>query len=308
MRTDEHALLENLNTRLDKSSASMAGVAQGALTLAKLGRRGEWYIYFTLQLGGMLGIEDPEDLKSLPWGWDGELGDLAWNPVKLFLLDRKTREGSSNGSSLESIELMVESLRNVRSKGVAAYIPLQLELEHMVAHVRTRVRQLMSELQARAIEVAQSPRPSGPSPGPSAGRSILIGHGHSQAWRDLAAFLRDRLGLPYEEFSRLPTAGRTTVARLSEMLENSCFALLVLTAEDENAEGRLQARLNVVHELGLSQGRFGFDRAIVLLEDGCTEFSNIMGLGQIRFPHGNILAKSEDIRLVLEREDLVKIR
>jgi len=38
------------------------------------------------------------------------------------------------------------------------------------------------------------------------------------------------------------------------------------------------------------------------LEDGCKEFSIIQGLGQIRFPKGNIKAAFEDIRAVLERE------
>ncbi|SSC66217.1 unnamed protein product [Ciceribacter selenitireducens ATCC BAA-1503] len=63
--------------------------------------------------------------------------------------------------------------------------------------------------------------------------------------------------------------------------------------------------MNVVHEMGLFQGRLGFMRAIVLLEDGCEEFSNIQGLGQIRFPKGNVAAAFEEVRMVLEREGLV---
>ncbi len=62
---------------------------------------------------------------------------------------------------------------------------------------------------------------------------------------------------------------------------------------------------NVIHEAGLFQGRLGFERTIILLEEGCEEFSNIQGLGQIRFPSGNIKAIFEDIRHVLEREGLV---
>jgi hypothetical protein len=42
-----------------------------------------------------------------------------------------------------------------------------------------------------------------------------------------------------------------------------------------------------------------------LLEDGCEEFSNIQGLGQIRFPKGNIKAAFEEIRQVLEREGII---
>jgi len=86
------------------------------------------------------------------------------------------------------------------------------------------------------------------------------------------------------------------------MLDAAAFAFLVMTAEDEQFDGKVRARENVVHEVGLFQGRLGFARAIVLVEDGCEEFSNIHGLGQIRFPRGNIAAKFEDIRAVLERE------
>ncbi|WP_019970239.1 TIR domain-containing protein [Mycobacterium sp. 141] len=70
-------------------------------------------------------------------------------------------------------------------------------------------------------------------------------------------------------------------------------------------EGGFRARQNVIHEVGLFQGRLGFDKAIVMVEEGCDDFSNIHGLTQIRYPKGNISAKFHEIRGVLERENLV---
>ena len=137
------------------------------------------------------------------------------------------------------------------------------------------------------------------------GTNVFIGHGGDNAWRILKDFIADRLRLPYDEFNRVPVAGVTNIARLSEMLDSAAIALLVLTAEDERADGEINARMNVIHEVGLFQGRLGFTRAIVLLEEGCAEFSNIQGLGQIRFPKGNIEASFEEIRRVLEREELL---
>jgi predicted nucleotide-binding protein len=134
---------------------------------------------------------------------------------------------------------------------------------------------------------------------------VFIGHGRSQTWLGLKDFLQDRLKLEWEEFNRQPTAGVSTIQRLRDMLETSVFAFLVLTAEDEHADGSQHARENVVHEVGLFQGRLGFHRAIVLLEEGCAEFSNIYGLTQIRFPQGNIGASFEEIRRVLERETII---
>ena len=89
------------------------------------------------------------------------------------------------------------------------------------------------------------------------------------------------------------------------MLDNAAIAFLIMTAEDEQSDGKLRARMNVIHEAGLFQGRLGFTRAIILLEDGCENFSNVDGLGYIKFPSGNIKACFEDIRRVLEREGLV---
>jgi predicted nucleotide-binding protein len=137
------------------------------------------------------------------------------------------------------------------------------------------------------------------------GTNVFIGHGASHAWRDLKDFVKDRLKLPYDEFNRLPVAGVTNVDRLKQMLDSAAIAFLVMTGEDEQADGTRRARMNVIHEAGLFQGRLGFGRAIVLLEEGCEPFSNIEGLGQIRFPKGNIAAKFEDIRLVLEREGIL---
>ena len=137
------------------------------------------------------------------------------------------------------------------------------------------------------------------------GTNVFIGHGRSKIWRELKDFVQDRLGLPWDEFNRVPVAGVTNIARLSEMLDAAAIALLVMTGEDELANGGSQARMNVVHEAGLFQGRLGFTRAIVLLEEGCAEFSNIQGLGQIRFLKGNIAAAFEEVRKVLEREGLL---
>lgn len=137
------------------------------------------------------------------------------------------------------------------------------------------------------------------------GTNVFIGHGRSQIWKDLKDFIQDRMHLPWDEFNRVPVAGVTNVARLSQMLDEAAIAFLIMTAEDEQADGKQHARQNVIHEAGLFQGRLGFERAIILLEEGCEEFSNVQGLGQIRFPKDNVSAIFEDIRRVLEREKLV---
>lgn len=96
------------------------------------------------------------------------------------------------------------------------------------------------------------------------GTNVFIGHGRSFAWRDLKDFISERMRLPWDEFNRVPVAGVTNIARLSEMLDAAAIALIIMTAEDEQVDGKLHARLNVVHEAGLFQGRLGFTKAILL--------------------------------------------
>lgn len=134
---------------------------------------------------------------------------------------------------------------------------------------------------------------------------VFIGHGGgSLVWYQLKDFLCERLGLPWSEFNSEAAAGISTTERLQTLLEDADFAFLVMTAEDGHADGSTHARENVVHEIGLFQGKLGFKRAIILLEQGCAKFSNIHGLTYIEFPKGNLKPAFEEIRRVLEREGL----
>ncbi len=183
---------------------------------------------------------------------------------------------------------------------------IKRNIDRSIAILEQAIKTLQEEIEDASQEAGEARPPAGTVR--SDGRRVFIGHGGSLVWKDLKDFVQDRLKLPWEEFNRVPTAGVTTVARLSEMLDGAAIAFLVMTGEDERADGAVQARMNVVHEAGLFQGRLGFNRAIILLEQGCEEFSNIHGLGQIHFPRGNIAAAFEKIREVLEREGLLATR
>lgn len=134
------------------------------------------------------------------------------------------------------------------------------------------------------------------------GKRIFIGHGRSLEWLRLKSFLSDRLSLDCDEFNIEPAPGIHTTDRLEAMLSKAGMAFLVMTAEDKHVDGTVHARENVVHEVGLFQGRIGSLRAIVMLEDGCAKFSNLDGLTVIFFPQNDIPARFEDVRRVLERE------
>ena len=109
------------------------------------------------------------------------------------------------------------------------------------------------------------------------GTKIFISHGRSEQWREIKDFLQDRLELECDEFNRAATAGFTITERLQEMIDDACFAVIIMTGEDKQEDQSFHARENVIHEAGLFQGALGFKKAIILLEEDCAEFSNIHG-------------------------------
>ncbi len=132
--------------------------------------------------------------------------------------------------------------------------------------------------------------------------SIFIGHGRSNQWRDLKDHLQDKHGYKIEAYEVGARAGHAIRDILEEMLVKSSIAFLVMTGEDKDEEGNLHARENVIHELGLFQGKLGFPRAIILLEEGTSEFSNIYGIHQIRYSRNNIKETFGEILATLKRE------
>lgn len=131
---------------------------------------------------------------------------------------------------------------------------------------------------------------------------IFIGHGRSMQWRDLKDHLTDKHGYKIVAYETGARAGHTIRDILDDMLSESSFAILVMTGEDELKDGTIVARPNVIHEIGLFQGRLGFSRAIVLLEEDTEEFSNLFGIQQIRFSKGKIKETFGDVLATIKRE------
>lgn len=131
---------------------------------------------------------------------------------------------------------------------------------------------------------------------------VFIGHSHDGQWRLLKDHLHDLHHYEVIAYEIGPRAGLSVKEVLEKMLNDSSIAFLVLTGEDITNYGEAYARQNVVHELGLFQGRLGFNRAIALLEEGVVEFSNIYGINQIRFSKANIRETFGDVLATIKRE------
>jgi hypothetical protein len=248
-----------------------------------------------LQMIGLESILNPTNVEDLLLLKLDPLAMAAISGVVLPWFSDLTTSAWRRDDVLSRLRLVAASMRNLPSEAVRGASAHERAFECLLTVAdMDRVTETPSFGRAdpSATPASTTRRPSG--------KTIFIGHGRSLIWLQLRDLLATRLGLEFEEFNRIPVAGLTVAERLRQMLDNSDFAFIILTGEDETIDGILQARQNVVHELGLFQGRLGFGRAIVLLEEGCAEFSNIAGLQELRFPRANIMAISEEIRRILE--------
>ncbi|WP_081718856.1 nucleotide-binding protein [Aliihoeflea sp. 2WW] len=131
---------------------------------------------------------------------------------------------------------------------------------------------------------------------------VFIGHGRNTQWQKLKSHLQDKHRINVESYETGNRAGHTIRDILESMQDTSNFALLVLTGEDKTSENGLRARQNVVHERGLFQGKLGFDRAILIVEEGIELASNFDGVQQLRFKKGRIAEVFGDVIATLRRE------
>jgi predicted nucleotide-binding protein len=194
------------------------------------------------------------------------------------------------------------SLFKSRTKSGAITLTTSMHMRQTTIEVegeeRSKIEKVFETFEKHLNESRVPPPPEPEQPKPV----IFIGHGRSQQWRDLKDHLHDKHGYQVEAYEIGARAGHAIRDILEDMLTKSSFALLVMTAEDEASDGTLRARQNVIHEIGLFQGRLGFSRSIVLLEEETEEFSNIQGIDQIRFSKNNIKETFGDVLATLRRE------
>lgn len=134
--------------------------------------------------------------------------------------------------------------------------------------------------------------------------TIFISHGGSHLWKDVARYIEKEFSINTLVLQERPNKGRTVIEKLEDETEDCDFAIIVMTAEDEQKDGGLRARQNVIHEIGFCQGAFGRNKVLVLKQKGLESFSNISGIVYEEFVADNI--KSTFSKIQQEIEELEK--
>jgi hypothetical protein len=132
---------------------------------------------------------------------------------------------------------------------------------------------------------------------------VFITHGHADdVLRRVEDFVR-ALGLEPVVVKREPSLGKA-VDDLVEKKMSECEAQIVLATGDDEVDGKLQPRMNVIHEVGLGQVVFP-EKMIYLKEDGCQFPSNIGPKVWETFERGDLAPAFEKIAKELRAMNLI---
>ena len=126
--------------------------------------------------------------------------------------------------------------------------------------------------------------------------TVFISHGRSLLWKDVERFIEKKLGHDVVVLKDQVNRGRTIIEKLEEEVGECDYAVIIMTAEDEQLDSQVRARQNVVHEIGFCQGMFGRENVLVLKQAGVEEFTNISGIVYEEFVGDNIASTFERIR------------
>lgn len=226
--------------------------------------------------------------------WESIKTDLRFfAPIQVFV-KRLSEVDYTNPESLHDIKMYSEKIdeffNRYRAKpGSSIYIPPTQTSKNntTVKSISRLTSQLISLSETEIQKEFDSVKPL-PQKKSSGTGKIFIGHGRSKLYAIVQVFLKDDLNLQTLTFEDESRTSESIINVLTEFLEKASLAILVLTAEDETANGKSRARQNVIHEAGLFQGRLGFDKVIILKQEGIEEFSNIAGLQYISFSEDKI--------------------
>lgn len=140
------------------------------------------------------------------------------------------------------------------------------------------------------------------------GNKIFIIHGHDEAkWRELRELLEDQLNQKTIVLREEPGAGETLIRKFEEFADDCGYAFALLTPDDfveKEGKSYMQARPNVLFELGWFYGRFGRDRVCIVKKANTEMPSDLAGILSIDF-HKDISEGFLKLQAELRRVGLI---
>jgi predicted nucleotide-binding protein len=132
----------------------------------------------------------------------------------------------------------------------------------------------------------------------SSPRRVFISHGRAKDWYEVQAHIERDLKIASMELAQEANRGGTVIEKLEENSDKCDSAVFVMSGDDEDSNGQVHARENVVHEIGYFQAKYGRRNVVLLHEEGVNIPSNLGGIVYSAYPKGMIRASFG----VLDRE------
>lgn len=106
---------------------------------------------------------------------------------------------------------------------------------------------------------------------------IFIVHGHDVEIKLEVARFVEKFGFEAIILHEQPNEGKTIIEKLEKHSSSACYAIVLYTADDD-ANGKMRARQNVVFEHGYFVAKLGRSKVCVILEDGVEKPGDIDGI------------------------------
>lgn len=121
-------------------------------------------------------------------------------------------------------------------------------------------------------------------------RKVFISHGRSKDWYEVQAHIEKDLMLKTMELAQEPSKGQTIIEKLEANADQCDSAVIVMSADDADADGQARVRENVMHEIGYFQAKYSRQRVVLLHEEGTSVPTNLSGIVYVAYPKGTVSA------------------
>lgn len=118
------------------------------------------------------------------------------------------------------------------------------------------------------------------------GDNVFIVHGHDNEPKEAVARLLPLLGLNPIILHEQANKGRTLIQKFREVAADAGFAVVLLTPDDQMADGRKRARQNVILELGFFLGALGPERVVAIVKGDVERPSDFDGVVYLPYDAG----------------------
>lgn len=195
----------------------------------------------------------------------------------------------------------IEALRQVVSLWLQAADHLE-GTDEMVLALKRNYSQTAGNLKIRVDLFTKEMQAGGSLPYlvPGGDKVFLI-HGHDEAkWRELKDLLEDQFNLKAVVLAQEPGGSRPIIQKFQDNAAECNYAIALMTPDDfvRKKDGSyVQARPNVLFELGWFYGRLGPQRVCILKKAGTQLPSDLGGVSEIEFT-----ASVSEVALQLEKE------